>query len=104
MKVQLPIVSIRVRLQTMSADDVLNLSGVEKEEKRTQNGSLWDTSLNGLYIRLLTVDDDDLHMIREIQLYPKQRLVLYTVCPAQTFHQNVMISSVKCSTEVKHSE
>jgi len=83
MAVYLKVVSVRVHTESSVLNKLDDISGIQYEKNRTQDGPLWNATRHGHHLRRFAVIANKLHAPGQIRRDPVQCSCTKTVCASQ---------------------
>lgn len=102
-KVDLGIICVAVKMESMVADDLTEGKHVDGEEEGAENGTLGDAMGDRGGVGVAVINRDKMVTIREVRCEPA-KCCTRDANRLKTMEKDSMVNSVKCSGEVEEKE
>ena len=94
---QLNVISKRVMKDRVAFHNIRERCGIENEENRSQDGSLWDSAADGHWGRATVVYNYSLSFVCEVRREPAECSIMYAKDTFKTVEKNGMVCCIKGS-------
>ena len=104
MIIDLEVVSVDMDIETVLLDDMNHICSVHEEKDRSKDRSLWNARSNGYGSWSWAVEPCKMSSSGKLWRYPLENCSCNTKRMSQTIEEDLVVSGIKSSTEIEHSE
>ena len=94
---QLSVISKRVMTDRVAAYEIRERCGIQNEENRSQDRSMWDSAADGHWGRATVVYSYSLSSVCEVRREPAECSIMYAKDTFKTVEKNGMVYCIKGS-------